>query len=215
MASLLTEETLDGFRERAPQYDRENTFFQEDFDELKAAGYLKLSVPKEFGGEGADIAETARETRRLAAYAPADAVAVNMHLYWAGLASDLHHVGDPSLDWLLEDAGKGGIYAAGHSERGNDIVGLLSTTNAQLADGGWNFTGHKSFGTMTPVWTKMGLHGMDTSNPEAPQIVHAFLDRDADNVEIVETWDALGMPRPGATTRSSAARSCLTARSRG
>ena len=103
MASLLTEETLDGFRERAPQYDRENTFFQEDFDELKAAGYLKLSVPKEFGGEGADIAETARETRRLAAYAPADAVAVNMHLYWAGLASDLHHVGDASLDWLLED----------------------------------------------------------------------------------------------------------------
>ena len=193
MASLLTEETLDGFRERAPQYDRENTFFQEDFDELKAAGYLKLSVPKEFGGEGADIAETARETRRLAAYARADAVAVNMHLYWAGLASDLHHVGDPSLDWLLEDAGKGGIYAAGHSERGNDIVGLLSTTNAQLADGGWNFTGHKSFGTMTPVWTKMSLHGMDTSNPEAPQIVHAFLDRDADNVEIVETWDALGM----------------------
>ena len=72
-------------------------------------------------------------------------------------------------------------------------MALLSTTNAEHADGGWNFTGHKSFGTMTPVWTKMGLHGMDTSNPEAPQIVHAFLDRDADNVEIVETWDALGM----------------------
>jgi alkylation response protein AidB-like acyl-CoA dehydrogenase len=193
MASLLTDQTLEGFRERAPKYDRENTFFTEDFEELRDAGYLKLSTPKDFGGEGANLAETAREQRRLASYAPADAVAVNMHVYWTGLAADLHHVGDSSLDWLLDDAGKGGVYAAGHSERGNDITGLLSTTNAERADGGWKITGHKNFGTMTPVWTKLGLHAMDVSNPEAPQIVHGFLDRDAEGIEIVETWDSLGM----------------------
>ena len=33
-------------------YDRENRFCQEDFDELKAAGYLRLSTPTEFGGFG-------------------------------------------------------------------------------------------------------------------------------------------------------------------
>ena len=31
-------------------YDRDNRFCQEDFDELKAAGYLKMALPKEFGG---------------------------------------------------------------------------------------------------------------------------------------------------------------------
>ena len=43
---LLTEDMLERFRTRAPAYDRENKFFQEDFDELKAAGYLKMTVPK-------------------------------------------------------------------------------------------------------------------------------------------------------------------------
>ena len=37
--SVLTEQLLARCRERAPQYDRDNRFFQEDFDELQAAGY--------------------------------------------------------------------------------------------------------------------------------------------------------------------------------
>jgi hypothetical protein len=35
------------FGQRAPIYDRENRFFQEDFDELRAADYLKLAVPQD------------------------------------------------------------------------------------------------------------------------------------------------------------------------
>jgi alkylation response protein AidB-like acyl-CoA dehydrogenase len=191
--SLLTDKMLEAFRGRAATYDRENTFFHEDFEELRDAGYLKIAVPQELGGDGLDLGEVSREQRRLAAYAPSDAVAVNMHIYWTGLAADMFHVGDTSMQWLLEDATNGGVYAAGHSERGNDIPLLLSTTSAERVDDGWKFTGHKNFGTMTPVWTKLGFHGMDTSNPEAPQIVHAFLDRESPDIEIVETWDSLGM----------------------
>ena len=40
-ASALTQPLLDRCRERAPGYDRDNRFCQEDFDELKAAGYLQ------------------------------------------------------------------------------------------------------------------------------------------------------------------------------
>ncbi len=192
-ASLLSDEMLEGFRSRAAEYDRENSFFHEDFAELQNAGYLKIATPEEFGGGGLNVAQVGREQRRLARYAPADAVAVNMHLYWAGLSADLYRAGDTSLQWLLEESGNGEIFAAGHSERGNDIPGLLSTTSAERVDGGWNFNGHKNFGTMTPVWTRLGLHGMDTSNPEAPQIVHAFLAREADGVNISEVWDSLGM----------------------
>lgn len=191
--SLLTEDMLQRFAERAPGYDRDNTFFQEDFEELRDAGYLKIAIPKEFGGSGLNIAEVGREQRRLAYYAPADAVAVNMHIYWTGLAADMYRVGDTSLQWLLEDAAAGGIYAAGHSERGNDLPVLFSSSNAERADGGWKITAHKNFGTMTPVWTMLGLHAMDTSDPEAPKIVHAFVPRETENVQIVEAWDSLGM----------------------
>ena len=63
--SILPEALLQKCRERAPVYDRENRFFQEDFDELKAAGYLQMAVPTEFGGLGFNLAQVARETRRV------------------------------------------------------------------------------------------------------------------------------------------------------
>jgi len=85
-AYVLSESTLDRCRERAAQYDAENRFFFEDFDELKDAGYTKLNVPKEFGGFGRTLLEVCHEQRRLAMYAPATALAINMHLYWCGVA---------------------------------------------------------------------------------------------------------------------------------
>ena len=184
---------LDRFYGRAPAYDAENRFFHEDFEELRDAGYLTMAVPKDLGGLGMSLAGVCREQRHLAYYAPATALATNMHLYWTGVAADLRRAGDNSLEWLLKEAANGAVFAAGHAESGNDIPVLLSTTKAERVDGGYRFTGRKSFGSLTPVWTYLGLHGMDTSDPGAPKVVHAFLPRDTQGVSIVETWDVLGM----------------------
>jgi alkylation response protein AidB-like acyl-CoA dehydrogenase len=191
--SVLTDPLLERCRARAPRYDQENRFCQEDFDELKAAGYLLMAVPKEFGGLGFSLAQVGRETRKLAMYAPATALCLNMHNYWVGLTADLWRSGDKSLEWLLREAAAGEVFAAGHAENGNDIPLLLSTTKAEKVDGGYVFTGRKAFGSLTPVWTRLGLHGMDTSNPAAPKIVHAFMPRDAKGYSIKETWDVMGM----------------------
>lgn len=190
---VLTDALLEKCRERAPLYDRENRFCQEDFDELKAAGYLLMAVPKEFGGAGLTLEEASLETRRLAHYAPATALCINMHNYWVGDAADLWRSGDKSCEWILREAAAGEVFAAGHAEHGNDIPGLLSTTKAERVDGGWRFTGRKSFGSLTPVWTRLGMHGMDTSDPAAPKIVHAFLTRGTKGCTIKETWDVMGM----------------------
>jgi len=191
--SVLTGRLLEKCRERAPVYDRENRFFQEDFDELRAAGYLLMAIPRELGGLGMTLAEVGRETRRLAQYAPATALGLNMHNYWLGLAADLWRSGDKSLEWMLREAASGEVFAAGHAETGNDLPLLLSTTKAERVDGGYKFTGRKAFGSLTPVWTRLGVQGMDTSDPKAPKIVHGFLPRDAKGYRIVETWDVLGM----------------------
>ena len=85
------------------------------------------------------------------------------------------------------------MFAAGHAESGNDIPVLLSTTKAERVDGGYRFTGRKSFGSLSPVWTYLGIHGMDTADPGHPKIVHAFMPRDTEGYRIDETWDVLGM----------------------
>lgn len=180
--------------ERAPGYDKENRFFQEDFDELKEAGYLSMALPEKFGGYGMSLAEVGQKTRELAYHAAPTALALNMHNYWVGLVSDLWRQGDTSLEWLLEEAGNGAVFAAGHAESGNDHPVLYSTTKAEKVEGGYIFTGHKNFGSLTPVWTFLGLHGQDNSDPDNPKVVHAFMPRDTENYEIKQTWDnVLGM----------------------
>src|SRR5215472_4388097 len=45
VGGFLTDDMLERFAERAPIYDRENRFFDEDFEELRNSGYLTANVP--------------------------------------------------------------------------------------------------------------------------------------------------------------------------
>ncbi len=191
--TVLTEEILEHCGSRAAGYDRENRFFTEDFEELRAAGYLLMAVPVELGGMGMTLAEVCKEERRLARRAPASALALNMHVYWTGLAADLWRQGDKSLSWVLEEAVAGEVFAAGHGESGNDFPLLLSTARAERVEGGYKIHAHKIFGSLTPVWTRLGLHALDASDPANPKVVHGFLPRNTEGYHVVETWDTLGM----------------------
>jgi alkylation response protein AidB-like acyl-CoA dehydrogenase len=192
-APFLAEDLLARCAARAPEYDRDARFFSEDFEDLRAAGYMTMAVPQELGGAGLSLAEAVREQRRLGYHAAPTALAMNMHLYWVGIAADLWRQGDRSLEWVLQEAMKGAVFAAGHGESGNDIPLLLSTTKAEPVSGGYRFTGRKSFGSLSPVWTHLGIHGMDTSDPSSPKIIHGFMTRETSDYRIEETWDVLGM----------------------
>src|SRR6188508_3196573 len=110
-SGTLSDDLIAQCGERAATYDRENRFFSEDFEELRAAGYLTCVIPREFGGGGLTFAEYLREARRLAYRAPATALALNMHVYWMGIAADLWRGGDASLTWMLEEAVAGEVFA--------------------------------------------------------------------------------------------------------
>ena len=187
-------------RSRAAGYDQANTFCTEDLTDLVAAGYLRALVPTEFGGLGLSLTETARLQTRLAAHAPATALAINMHLVWTGVAKALHERGDHSLDFLLREAGQGEIFAFGVSEPGNDLVLFDSTTDARPEiTGGYRFTGTKVFTSLSPIWTRLGTFGRDDSAPEDPRIVWAFLNRaapglnQAPGIHQKDDWNTLGM----------------------
>jgi alkylation response protein AidB-like acyl-CoA dehydrogenase len=191
--SVLSDTLLQACRQRAAGYDRDNKFCKEDFDELRAAGYLMLTVPPEFGGQGYTLNQYTREARRLANFAPATALCLNMHHYWVGTAADSWRMGDKTVGFILEEAGKGEVFAAGHAEPGNETSIVMSATKAEKVPGGYKFTGRKAFGSLSPVWTRLGLHGLDTSDPKNPKVVHGFLPRNTPGVTIKETWDVLGM----------------------
>jgi alkylation response protein AidB-like acyl-CoA dehydrogenase len=191
---LLTDELLERIRSRAAGYDRENTFFTEDFEELRELGYLKALVPAELGGLGLSLEETAREQLRLASAAPSTALAVNMHLVWTGVAKVLRDRGDTSLEFVLTEAAAGEVFGFGLSEAGNDLVLFGSTTDARPEpDGGYRFYGTKIFTSLSPVWTRLGTMGLDTTSTDAPKIVYGFITREGGGFDVKEDWDTLGM----------------------
>jgi alkylation response protein AidB-like acyl-CoA dehydrogenase len=189
--SVLTPELLDRIRSRAAGYDRDNAFFTEDLDELRAAGYL---APR-------SLLDTARDQRVLASYAPATALGINMHLVWVGVARVLHDRGDDSLDWVLRDAEAGELFAFGNSEGGNDLVLWDSLTSVEKVDGGFAFTGTKIFTSLAPAWTRLGIFGKQLAGEgveDRPRLVHGFLRRDAADTPVagvttLDDWDTLGM----------------------
>ena len=56
---VLSDNLLRRFAERCAGYDRDNRFFDEDFADLKRAGYLTMTVPRELGGRGLTLAADA------------------------------------------------------------------------------------------------------------------------------------------------------------
>ena len=182
--TTLTPEMLERIRSRAAGYDRDNTFFTEDLDELRAAGYL----------EPRSLAEAVRDQRLLAAHAPATALGINMHLVVVGIAHALKARGDSSLDWILADAAAGELFAFGNSEAGNDQVMFDSRTSAvPQPDGSYAFTGTKIFTSLSPAWTRLALFGRDDSDPANPLLVHGVLDRAAGGHRSLGDWNTLGM----------------------
>jgi len=197
--SLLPARLLEEFRSRASRYDAENRFFHEDLDALKGSGYCAAPVPSEFGGAGLTLEQLTVAQRHLAAHAPATALGVNMHLVWVQVARFLHDRGDARLDWVLRDATGGEIFAFGISEAGNGAVLLDSSTRAEpLSGGDFSVTGTKIFTTLSPVWTRLGVHARAELEGEDPQLIFGFIRRNGGelregSIDHPGSWNPLGM----------------------
>ncbi|GAA4365572.1 acyl-CoA dehydrogenase family protein [Paeniglutamicibacter cryotolerans] len=193
LQALLPTAMLERFRERAPGYDAENAFCAEDFEELRATGYLKAMLPVDRGGADWGMEAMTAAQRLLGSYAPATALAVNMHLVWTGVARLLSARGDKRLDMVLDWVQAGEVMAFGVSEGGNDQVLFDSRTIAVRADdGSYSFTGTKIFTSLAPAWTRLGVFGK-AGTGDAALLVHGFLSRGTDGVSTADNWNTLGM----------------------
>ena len=195
--ACLPDDLIERIRSRAAAHDRDNTFPEDDLADLRAAGYLAILVPRDLGGAGLGLAEASVLQQRLAGAAPATALAINMHLVWTGVAKVLRDRGIDDLAFVQTGAAAGEVFAFGISEAGNDLVLFGSDTDASpRPDGGYAFTGTKIFTSLAPVWSHLGLHGLDTTSPDGPKMVYAFVARDeeaAGRITTRDDWDTLGM----------------------
>jgi hypothetical protein len=162
---LLTDSLLDRLGGTDGQTASEPAVLRHDIAELAAAGYLDVALPPEFGGLGCTLRQAACGQRRLARRAPRTALAVSAHLYWTGAAADACRAGDDSVRWIVQEAARGALFAAGHAgdagEAGGDLRFADPSSRCEPArDSGYRFADPGVLATMTPAWDWIAVHGV-------------------------------------------------------
>jgi alkylation response protein AidB-like acyl-CoA dehydrogenase len=190
--------------EHAADHDREGTFPAEVFAAMKESGFLRSTVPEEFGGVGLTSAhDVAAGLARLAYGDGSTAIAANMHLGFGLIAGRTlraaREMGDEELAGrmtaYLSLLGSGAIGMANVTEPGTDIRHPL--VEATKVEDGWSISGRKIFGTLSPVadifFVPVRTQPVDGGYTAGFAIVF----RGTAGQTVLENWDALGMRASG------------------
>ncbi len=188
----LAAELAAEFASRAADHDRDNTFPVENIQRMKETGYTALIIPEKYGGLGADLEDYILCQERLAQGCAATALAINMHLF--GLGSMMERgTGGPDEQLLFETIARGRQILGGgisEPETGGDW-GYFATT-AQKDGKFFVLNGRKAFTSLAPVIDLFMV--MATLKDTQPLRSATFvIPRGMPGLEVVETWDAMGM----------------------
>ncbi len=196
----------DKFAPRAAQHDREASFPFDNYADLREAGLLKICVPREYGGLGADFATYVMVAAEIGRHCGATALSYNMHVsstMWAGFIAD-------ALDMTPEQrAGheanrrihfanivdRGLVYSQPFSEGGAAAAGKAPWgTLAKSVDGGYVITGKKIFASLAGAADFYGvLCTLDKPGATQRDSLYLAVPADAPGVSVVGDWDPLGM----------------------
>ncbi len=174
---------------RAAEHDQANTWVGENYDSLRAAGYMRLAVPTELGGLGATMRQVCYAQFELAKHCGATALAINMHLYNTMVVTYRFRHGVPAVEGLLKRVAAEGIILM--TSGGSD--GIWPSASATRVDGGYRVTGRKVFCSQAPAATILSTAAVYEDPQEGMTVLGIMVPMASDGVRIIETWDTMGM----------------------
>ena len=195
MVERVSALSRDRFAPRAARYDTESIFPYENYADLHAAGLLALTVPREFGGVGADAVTYVHALREIAKGCSATALTFNMHstvtTFLAALGTD-----EQRRRYFGDIVGRGARIASITSEPEQSFRDkfVLNTVFRPTGDGGYRVAGVKQFCSLGDAADYFFVTGILEGQTHAREgVVSAMIpSRDA-GVKIEGTWNAVGM----------------------
>lgn len=195
------------FADRAAAHDRAGSFPLANFDEIRASRLPAFNVPVAFGGCGATLLDSVRLLEILAKGDGSTALGFAMHVQSIGNISEARNWRGDVLEHVYTAAAdKGALInsVASEPELGSPSRGGKPKTTAtpQRGEDGsvraWRIDGHKNYASLSPTLDFMIIPALllDGSDETARFLVEPA-QLPAGTLEIVETWDALGMRATG------------------
>lgn len=189
------------FATRAAAHDREGSFPHENFEDLREAGFLKLTVPASHGGDEISLTTFLRLQEILATGDGSTALALNMHLIRFGGERESHSYPAHWFDEMCRGAVEEGLLcntAATEEGLGSPAGGGIPETLAVAVEGGWQLNGRKSFTTLSPILHYFITSARISAAGSAPPEIGTFMILRTDpGVRIDDTWDSMSMRSTG------------------
>lgn len=184
-----------GIAEGATERDRQRQYPIEAIEALRALGFWRLNVPRDYGGLGFDQHVLVQAVLRVAA---ADGSLGQLPQNHFNAMERLRLAGTPAQrEHYLGHVGAGHFFGNATAEPGETHPGQAQTR--VFREGGqWHLEGRKVYATGALLADHISVHALD----EAGQVVSVIVDRQHPGVEVIDDWDGLGQR----TTASGSAR---------
>lgn len=171
---------------RADEADKLGKLPAEDVQALKESGYLTLSVPREYGGQGLSMRDCLAAHLELAQGSASTALVAGMQMHIFGHAREAHKWPEEWFERFCRSAvDERALFNSVASEPtlGSPSRGGLFETCAEEADDGWVINGHKTWTTGGQHLTHMLVSLMVEDDPAIMLVL-----QDTPGVQWVETW---------------------------
>ena len=196
----------ENFFPRSAALDEAAAFPFENYEDMREAGILALTVPAAAGGLGAGFADYGWHAAEMGRWCGATALTFNMHActpLWMGVIADDLDMAPPAraahkanrerhFERIVEH---GAVFAQPFSEGGAAAAGKAPFgTLAAKVDGGWVLNGKKIFASLSGAADYYGVLCTE-DKPEADLADTLFLavPKEAQGLSFVGPWDPVGM----------------------
>jgi len=176
-------------------YDAENRFAEKNFTMLKAKGVYNAMIPAALGGGGVLYSEVCYFLKDLAHYCPSTSLALSMHMHLMAVLTFRHMNGDAMATNTLKAVAEKGLILV--STGGGDWVSSNGT--AKKVDGGYRINCKKSFCSGSPI-ANIAVMSCVFNDGGNERVLHFSVPMNAEGVEIIYDWDAMGMRGTGSNS---------------
>jgi alkylation response protein AidB-like acyl-CoA dehydrogenase len=177
----------------AAEHDRSGHFPLEHYARLHEAGYLRLALPSEVGGEGATLLQMVLAQEHLSQAGAALGVGVAMLLNVVGRLRAPNdwpaHLVERVLGSIARAGGLANLVVT-EPALGSISRGGVPRTAATEVDGGWHVNGHKIFVTAAPALRYLITAVRLPPDAEAPDgyVAEAVIEAPTRGLRIEPTW---------------------------
>jgi alkylation response protein AidB-like acyl-CoA dehydrogenase len=184
------------FASRAADHDRDGSHPIENYDRLRAEGFLELTIGKEWGGAGASFLDHTIAYEALGQGCPSTALAFNMHASVVMPVLQSDEVGEAAKELIADLVVRQHRLIGGNfSEPGTtSLIGERPlSARARRVEGGYSITGRKMFASMLEAADQVIVMAYpdDATAPSAGMLL--LVPRGASGRRVNANWDTLGM----------------------